>query len=133
MKIALNSRSLAAILMLAWPLAACTVQPEYTGSIAAADVEVPQDLALPPDVEVASDYIVQAESAGEAAGAVRSVGGIVTHELSIIQAVGATLDSSQLAAIRKHEVVRRVYEDADGRQNVGRPGMTRAVFDIGIM
>ncbi len=112
MKIALELRRFTAVLVLALLVAACTLQPTDTGAIGAGDVEVPPELALPPDVEVASDYIVQAGSVAEAAKAVRSVGGIVTHELSIIQAVGASLDSAQLAALRNHEAIRHVYEDA---------------------
>lgn len=129
MKIAVNTLTLTSMLALCWPLVACTVQP----TVAAGDVEVPQEVALPPDVEVASDYIVQAGSTREAALAVRSVGGIVTHELSMIQAVGASLDSAQLAALRNHAAVRRVYEDADGHQLLGVAGMTGSVFDTGIM
>lgn len=69
-------------------------------------------MEVPPDIEVALGFIVQAETADAAAAAVREVGGIVTHELTIIRAVGATLDSSQLAVLRNHEAVGRVYEDA---------------------
>lgn len=58
-------------------------------------------------------YIVQASSAELARQAVTRVGGVVTGDLEIIRAVGAELDSRELAALWKNPVAGlRVYEDA---------------------
>lgn len=78
---------------------ACSVQPGMQ--------EARQSAA----VEIATSFIVQAESADIAAQAVREAGGLVTHELSIIRAVGARLTSQQRRQLEQHDVVRRVYED----------------------
>ena len=114
-KKAIQSISIAAALL---ACTACTSQVAMNGGAPDGAVEIPPDLEIPldvevsADVEVAADFIVQATSAEAAADAVRNVGGIVTHELAIIRAVGATLDSAQLAALRNHKAVTRVYEDA---------------------
>lgn len=102
MKISIALRNFAATLLIAATCVACALRPA---------VEVPPEVEVPPDVEVASGFIVQAETADAAAAAVRDVGGVVTHELAIIQAVGAYLDSSQLAELRRKRSVTRVYED----------------------
>ncbi|MGA7991119.1 MAG: S8 family serine peptidase, partial [Thermoanaerobaculia bacterium] len=57
-----------------------------------------------------SSTIVQSSSAAEAEALVKSVGGSVTHELGIIDAVGAELTSSQLSAVKDKGA--RVYGDA---------------------
>ena len=43
--------------------------------------------------------------------AVEAVGGRVTHELGIIRAVGADLTPKQLAALRDHADVRRIFDN----------------------
>lgn len=60
--------------------------------------------------EVAA-YIVQSVSTEEAAQAVREAGGQVTHELSVIRAVGAELDNVQLAQLREDHAGLRIYAD----------------------
>ncbi len=68
--------------------------------------------AVPVVTETMAGYIVQAASVEEAAAAVESVGGVVTHELAIIRAVGASLAPAQARALSEREDVRRVYQDA---------------------
>ena len=53
--------------------------------------------------------IVQASDLASAAHAVRSVGGTITHELGIIDAVGARLTAARLEALRRSREVRRIY------------------------
>ena len=54
--------------------------------------------------------IVQSTDVAIAAGLVRSVGGSITHELEIINAVGAEVSPRQLDDLRKLEGV-RIYEN----------------------
>lgn len=56
-------------------------------------------------------YIVQAQSLEQATALVMEAGGEITHELRIINAVGARLTTTQVTALRSMEGVRRVYED----------------------
>ena len=61
---------------------------------------------------VRSDYIVQASSTELARRAVEEAGGVVTGELDIIRAVGASLDARELAALSEKAVPGlRIYED----------------------
>ena len=53
--------------------------------------------------EEAQSYIVQARDLETAIQAVRSVGGVITHELGIIRAVGAELTPSQAEQLRAME------------------------------
>lgn len=53
----------------------------------------------PPASAQLLDVIVQAEDMATAASLVREVGGTITHELGIIDAVGAQLTAAQLAAL----------------------------------
>jgi len=62
--------------------------------------------------EPRAGYIVQAAGVEEAARAVEAVGGVVTHELAIIRAVGTRLTARQVKALRERPDVRRVFEDA---------------------
>ena len=57
-------------------------------------------------------YIVQAGTVEAAKEAVADVGGLVTHELDIIRAVGATLSAVQVERLRSRNDVRRGFEDA---------------------
>jgi len=57
-----------------------------------------------PADEVTTSVIVQAADLGTAAGAVRSVGGEITHELGVIRAVGAELTESQRAALQERGI-----------------------------
>ena len=58
-------------------------------------------------------YIVQASSVDAARGAVTRAGGIVTGDLEIIRAVGADLDSRELAQLwQQPPPGLRVYDDA---------------------
>ncbi len=47
-------------------------------------------------------YIVQAAEADHAAEAVKRVGGQLTHDLGIIQAVGARLNQTQVETSKRH-------------------------------
>src|SRR6185312_13826861 len=73
--------------------------------------------ALTPVAEVLpagerSPYIVQAASAEIARGAVLKVGGVVTGDLSVIRAVGASLDARELQALHASDIPRlRIFED----------------------
>ena len=67
-----------------------------------------------------AEVIVQAEDMASAEALVLSVGGTVTHELNIIDAVGAQLSPTQLGTLQRMEVV-RVYEDGSA-QVAGKPG-----------
>jgi len=59
------------------------------------------------------DYIVQAANIELARNAVERAGGVVTGELGIIRAVGATLDERELQLLWKDPVAGlRVYDDA---------------------
>ena len=56
--------------------------------------------------EQPSAFIVQGSDVETVAALVESVGGVVTHELGIIRAVGATVTPSQLELLRKVKDVR---------------------------
>ena len=51
--------------------------------------------------KASTGFIVQAQSATDAARAVRVAGGRVTHELPIINGVSANLNASQVAKLRR--------------------------------
>ena len=56
-----------------------------------------------------AEVIVQAQDAASAAALVQSVGGTVTHELDIIDAVGAQLSPAQLDMLRGQGQGLRIY------------------------
>ena len=60
----------------------------------------------------AQSFIVQASEAGLAARMVQKAGGTVTHELGIINAVGARLTPAQLHALQRTQGLTRIYPDA---------------------
>ena len=64
-------------------------------------------------------YIVQGRDVQAAAAAVRAAGGTVTHELGVIDAVGARLAPAQLDILRHSGVVRRVYAEGTVRASAG--------------
>ncbi|MEE8526109.1 MAG: hypothetical protein V3T72_19395, partial [Thermoanaerobaculia bacterium] len=55
--------------------------------------------------------IVQGDDTASIAELVRAVGGKVTHELGIIDAVAAELDAGQLRHLARADGVRRIYQD----------------------
>ena len=55
------------------------------------------------------EYIVQASDVVTAAAMVEYVGGEVTHELGVINAVGAKLSESQLRRLNSADVPLRIY------------------------
>ncbi len=65
-----------------------------------------------PSAATPSGFIVQAADAGMAARAVKSVGGQVMRDLSVIQAVSASLSAEQQAALSQMPGVKRVWADA---------------------
>src|SRR5215217_7765050 len=67
-----------------------------------------------------ADVIVQATDLVLAARAVRSVGGTVTHELGIIDAVGAKLNAAQLRAIETMPGIRGIYPDGQVKTAGGK-------------
>lgn len=71
----------------------------------------------PPAPRLVAELIVQADDLAAARHAVQQVGGVVTHELGIIHAVGARLDSSQLRRLEADSTLtlwaNRVVEKAD--------------------
>ena len=56
-------------------------------------------------------YIVQSSDLDTAAAAVEAIGGRVTHELGVIDAVGSTLTTGQLAQLRAKPDLVRLYVD----------------------
>lgn len=69
----------------------------------------------------AESMIVQAADAATAAAAVGAVGGTVTHDLAVINAVGARLTASQGRALAARPGVARVYSDRALRSNGHAP------------
>ena len=59
-----------------------------------------------------TSVIVQGRDMATAAAAVRAGGGVVTHELGVIDAVGARVSPGQLEGLRLAAGIRRVYGDA---------------------
>ena len=84
------------------------------------------DLNDPPPSQKAGSYIVQASSLNHARVAVIDAGGLITHELGIINAVGAELTDTQLEFVRDTEGVRRVYEDRELNTSVVDPTLASA-------
>ncbi len=70
-------------------------------------------LSHPRSTAPAQSVIVQAIDSARAASAVRSVGGQVTHELPIIDAVGARMTAAQLEMLQRLPGIRRVYADRE--------------------
>ena len=56
--------------------------------------------------------IVQARTSGEAAAAVRHLGGLVTHDLEVVDGVGARVTRAQLAFLRRPASGLRVSRSA---------------------
>ena len=71
----------------------------------------PEGPARPGVVEPTAAVIVQGEELAAVAAAVRRAGGEITHELGIIDAVGAALSPAQLARLEGSEAVSRIYAD----------------------
>jgi serine protease AprX len=70
--------------------------------------------AIPAQAGERSPYIVQAATVDIARSAVLRVGGVVTGELGIIRAVGASLDDDQLMALHAADVPGlRVFQDTE--------------------
>jgi serine protease AprX len=82
--------------------------PEPTAHVATTESKAPSAPA-----GVRQNYIVQAATVSLAHDAVTRAGGVITGELGIIRAVGAELDSSELAKLQEKPVDRlRIYDDA---------------------
>ena len=64
-----------------------------------------------PVVEQSASYILQGESTEVVAEVVRSIGGEITHELGIINAVAAKLSRSQLEQLRVNPAILKITED----------------------
>jgi serine protease AprX len=71
----------------------------------------PLPTSSPAVVATATAVIVQASSLAAARDAVRAIGGETTHELGLIDAVGARLDARQERALRARPEL-RIYADA---------------------
>ena len=69
-----------------------------------------------------ASYIVRADSTELAGELVSAVGGAVTHELGIIEAVAATLTPQQLTDLRSREAVRQVTVDGSVETAAGAMG-----------
>lgn len=93
-------------------------------SSAAEPVVIEVDLPALGAAEKAANYIVQAANVDAAAGAVESVGGTVTHEIAIIQAVRATLLPPQVELLKRRSDVLRVFEDTTVTVSPNRPPET---------
>ena len=71
--------------------------------------------------EAVSAYIVKGTSAERMAELMVEVGGKVTHELSIIRAVGAELTDAQRDTLAEHPDVARVWRDREAKvQSAGQ-------------
>ena len=57
--------------------------------------------------------IIQGSDIAALSAAVQGFGGDVTHELAIINAIGAELTTSQLHALKNTGLVKRIYRDAE--------------------
>ena len=66
-------------------------------------------LLLSGGTSVKEGYVIQGHDMTTVKAAVPDVGGEVTHELGIINAVGAQLDARQLALLKEQDSVRGVY------------------------
>ncbi|MGB5622163.1 MAG: hypothetical protein WBN65_06700, partial [Gammaproteobacteria bacterium] len=76
-------------------------------------------------------YIVQYRSAAEAAEVVRDAGGEITHELTVIRAVGAELDETQVAQLRESHHGLRVFADhAVSLDALTSTSLTQAPADV---
>lgn len=64
-----------------------------------------------PAATATAPVIVQGTDVATAAGAVRSVGGEITHQLGIIRAVAALLTPAQQTRLADREGILRIYED----------------------
>lgn len=71
-------------------------------------------------VEPPVPMIVQAAALDTPAATVRAVGGVVTHELGIIRAVGASLTPSQIDRLRTVDGI-RLHEDRPVRRTGSAP------------
>ena len=56
-----------------------------------------------------ASYIVQGKSVAELRSLVAEFDAEITHELGVIRAIAAELTDDQVAALRRHESVLRVY------------------------
>ncbi len=71
--------------------------------------------------DTVSAYIVKGASAERMAELVVEVGGKVTHELSIIRAVGAELTDAQRDTLAEHPEVVRIWRDREAKvQSAGQ-------------
>lgn len=91
--------------------AACCLLALVWGTSAAEPVVIEMDLPDLGVVEKATGYIVQAANVDTAAEAVEGVGGTVTDEIGLIQAVRATLLPAQVELLKRRSDVLRVFED----------------------
>jgi hypothetical protein len=83
-----------------------SVRPSSDARPAAAPVtEREAEARAAPPVETATAVIVQGTDLASVAAAVRAVGGEITHELGIIDAVGARLTPSQIAQLEADETL----------------------------
>jgi hypothetical protein len=71
----------------------------------------PETPAIEREVATSSAYIVRGHSVNDIAREVRALGGEVTHELAIINAVAARLTSSQLRSLRQSDAVAQISGD----------------------
>lgn len=87
----------------------------YFSSISASVEETESHAESPKAASTSARYLIQAESLEIAKQAVEAIGGDVTHELGIINAVGATLSSEQLSHLNKDT---RLHIEADRKAGV---------------
>jgi hypothetical protein len=87
--------TIAAATSLAFTLAACQ------GTTVSSTQSDSARTSVAPSAQTSS-YIVQAKSLAAAKAAVKRVGGMITHELGIIDAVGARLSPAQAETLRAH-------------------------------
>ena len=78
------------------------------------------------DRSIQQSYIVQGHDLATLKVAVEAVGGEISHELGIINAVAVKLDDAGLQALKEHDAIRRVYADA-AVEVTGKPPINRIV------
>ena len=81
------------------------------GALIGASQEDPVNYASNTAEQASAAFIVQAHSSEQAARLVRAVGGEVTHELPIINGVGARLVAKAVASLRSNEHVKSIFAD----------------------
>lgn len=74
-----------------------------------------------------TSYIIQGQSLASVRTLVTDLGGEITHELGVINAVAADLNAGQVAELRSNDAIRKVY----GNGTIGTAGTPDKGCDTG--